>query len=164
MWLEKKRMLENIKNMGPELRQGDINSLVEALGKELPAEYESFLMKYNGGAPVECELDFDGKKLGISGDTLGYFFGLGRNSDILAKLENLSYFLPKDMFPIADSPAGNLFLMSVNEKSYGNVYYKDHETEDSFEFDDSKEELPESMVLVANSFNEFLEKLYDPDE
>ena len=157
-------MLNDMENTGPKLSEADISLLETSVGKKLPTEYEAFLIRYNGGAPVECELEFDGKKLGVSGETIGYFFGIGRKSDIFDKLDNLSYLLPKNMIPIADTPAGNVFLLSVNEKSYGYIYYKDHEIEDSHEFDDSKSKLPESMVLVANSFSEFLGKLYDPDE
>lgn len=157
-------MLKEINDIGPKLKEDDLISLEDKLGKKLPNDFQNFLLTYNGGSPVECEFDFDQNKSGLSGGIVNYFFGLKRKSDILNKLENLPHVVPKEMIPIGESPGGNLFLLSIYPNTYGNVFYKNHEIEDSFEFNDSNKNLPESMLLVANSFSDFLEKLYDPDE
>ena len=157
-------MLKEIENPGPGIVVDDINALESRLGKKIPDDYAQFLIKYNGGSPIECMIDFDGNKLNISGNSIGYFFGLKRKSDLINKLENMSHILPELALPIADTPGGNYFILSLNNNTYGKVFYKDHEIEDSFDFKDDENNLPESMVLVANSFSEFLDKLYDPDE
>lgn len=158
-------MLSSISGSGKKLTQGDIFILNKKLSLQIPDDYKKFLLKHNGGEPKEYAIKFNENKFRIGGEELGYFYGLETETEnILDALDNLQHVLPKNLIPIADTPGGNFFLLSVNKGTYGNVFYKNHEIEDSFEFSDSKEKLPESMLLVANSFGEFLEKLYDPDE
>jgi len=158
-------MLTEIRQPGKQLNQDDILVLNRKLISPVPDEYRDFLIQNNGGEPKESTLTFDAKKLGINGEELGYFYGIDTESEnIIDTIDNLSHVLPKNLIPIVDTPGGNYFLLSVNPNTYGKIYYKDHEVEDSFDFDDSKNDLPESMVLVANLFSEFIDKLYDPDE
>jgi len=158
-------MLTEIRQPGKQLDQDDVDVLNRRLISPVPDEYRDFLLQNNGGEPKEYALNFDAKKLGVSGEELGYFYGIDTESEnIIDTIDNLSHVLPKNLIPIVDTPGGNYFLLSVNPSTYGIIYYKDHEVEDSFEFDDSRNELPESMVFVANGFNEFIEKLFNPDE
>jgi hypothetical protein len=158
-------MLLTINDSGKQLTQEDISALNKRLSLQIPDDYKVFLLKNNGGEPKEYAIKFNENQLEIGGEELGYFYGLEtKTENILDALDNLQHFLPENLIPIADTPGGNLFLLSVNKDTYGNVFYKDHEIEDSFEFSDSNKKLPESMLLVANSFSDFLTKLYDPDE
>ncbi len=158
-------MLSTITDSGKQLTQDDILVLNKKFFLPIPDDYVGFLLKNNGGNPKEYAIKFNKNKLEIGGEELGYFYGLGTETEnIIDTLDNLQHILSKNLIPFADTPGGNLFLLSVEKNTYGNVFYKDHEIEDSFEFDDTNKTLPESMILVANSFSEFQEKLYDPDE
>lgn len=152
---------------GPEINEDSIIKLEASLKKNLPKDYREFLLEYNGGEPIQRAIDFDAQKLRTSGDYIASFYEVSDDITygVLENIKNHADLIPEDMIFIADSPGGNYFLLSLrNDNSYGKVFYKDHEFEDKSEFNPQTGLLPESMILVANNFSEFLEKLYDPDE
>jgi hypothetical protein len=157
-------MLTTVVDTGPLLTDEVIGNLESALGYELPQEYRSFLKKYNGGAPKESAVLFDSKKLGIHGSTIGYFYGVGTGSeDVLKMTKTLSGSIPIGMIPIADTPDGNYFLMSLRNDSFAKIYYFDHEVEPRLPFEPARS-LPDNMEIVAPTFGEFLGQLQDLDE
>lgn len=132
----------------------------------LPNVYKTFLLKYNGGSPEECAIDFDGNKLKIKGDDIKYFFSLGgkKTNDIVFKSLSNDFSIPDGLIFLANTHLSNFFLLSLRNDSYGEVFYKDHEVEDTLPFTPTKKILPESIVKVSDSFDEFIANLYDPDE
>jgi hypothetical protein len=158
-------MLKSIKTFGNPTSSSALIALEEKLAAKLPSAYREFLLRSNGGRPVECCIDFDAPKLRCEGDTVNFFFEISEGStyDIEHMMESFGSHIPQGMIFIGTSPGGNYFLLSLRPHSYGQVFYKDHDFEDFLEFDEAINQLPESIVKIAATFDEFLERLYDPD-
>lgn len=158
-------MLLTINDCGPTLSEKDLCLLEESLNVELPNDYRNFLLRHNGGLPVENSVRIFENKLGINSAAIGYFYSVGtKTENIEVCLNIISDRIPEKLIPIADTPNGNYFLISANPHNYGKIYYKDHETEDITQPDWAKNILPESMIKIADSFSEFVDNLYDPNE
>jgi len=159
-------MLKNMKKTGNSLTKTDLSSIEKQIGYSLLKPYKEFLLKYNGGIPDENYIDFNGKKIDVSSDEIKKFYGFGgkTSNDLVHKLNSIGDILPKGMIFIANTHGGNFFLLSLRQDSYGEVFYKDHEYEDETPFNPENNLFPESIVKVANSFDEFLSRLYEFDE
>ena len=148
---------------GPLLDKKLLANFEKKIGKKLPSEYQSFIETFNGGRPQKSYVDFilpDGVD---AGDPINYFYEISNDAgnSLIDIYDEIGWQNPKGIIMIAESPAGNYFGISINDNDYGQIIYKDHELEDEPTKEDG---LPYNMVKVANSFNEFLDKLYDPDE
>lgn len=154
-----------MEDSGIKISEDDVLKIEKKLNANLPHSYKKFLMSYNGGKPIESNIDFDGSKIKISGDSIKRFFGISEkpSNDLLHKMESIGDYIPEKTFFIANTHSGNFFILSLREDSYGKIYYKDHEVEDKTEFDPSNNKQPESLVFVADSFDDFISRLYDPD-
>lgn len=159
-------MLNGMNATGDKLNSRDLEGAENELGYALPKAYKDFLLKYNGGVPVESYIDFEAEKLKLPGDEVKKFYGLGVKpvNDIVHKMKEIGYNLPKGFIFIANTHGGNFFLLSLRDDSFGQVFYKDHEFEDKSPFDPSNNILPESIVKISNSFDDFLVRLYEDDE
>lgn len=132
-----------------------IASLEKRLDIVLPSEYKEHILKYNGGYPnKEC---FDTQGGGRS--KIHYFYAIydGEYSNFeksfnIFKIEETR--MLSHVFPIAYDDGGNQICISIGDKDYGKIYFWDHEEE-------SDEPDYENMYLIANSFNEFLEGLFE---
>ena len=153
-------------NIGCKLSSKDLETAENELGYALPEEYKYFLLKYNGGVPVESYINFEADKLNLPGDEIKKFYGLGvkPTNDIVHKMKGIGYNLPEGLIFIANTHGGNFFLLSLRDDSFGQIFYKDHEFEDKSSFDPSDNILPESIVKISNSFDDFLVRLYEDDE
>lgn len=159
-------MLSNIQKSGPVLSEADVNEAEEKLGLSLPQTYKAFLLRHNGGKPEPASIDFEGEKLKLPGDEIKKFYGVGGRptDDLIHKTKALGDSLPTGLVIIANTHGGNFFLISTRSDSYGQIFYKDHEYEDSLPFEPEEGRLPESIVFVAKDFDDFLSRLYEPDE
>ena len=159
-------MLNEMENVGPEIDIQAIRDVEDMLKARLPQDYIEFLLKSNGGEPAERAIDFDGKKLKKGGDYVATFYEVSDDVSygIKKNMENHGDKVPAGIIFIASSPAGNYFLMSLREDSYGHIYYKDHEIEDKIPFSPLNDQLPESIVKISDSFTEFTTRLYDSDD
>ncbi len=131
------------------------------IGHMLPRDYRQFLLDHNGGKPTPSDFTINDEQ---GGDTLHHVYGL-YNGPGYARLEDAyaTYAgrIPAVLLPIADDPGGNVICLGLTGPYRGNVYFWDHESESDDE--------PgfENVVLIANSFQAFLDSLYeyvDPDE
>jgi hypothetical protein len=158
-------MLICIKPATDETTEAELLLLEMQLNAKLPLSYRAFLLKTNGGEPRECGIDFDAPKLKRKGDTISYLFEVSEDPTygIAPMLANAGADIPPGFIFIGNSPGGNYFLMSLRSKSYGQIFYKDHDFEDKTPFDEIKNQVSESMVKIADSFEEFQSRLYDPD-
>jgi cell wall assembly regulator SMI1 len=158
-------MLTSIKPATDETTEAELLALEKLLNAKLPPSYRAFLLKTNGGEPLECGIDFAAPKLKRKGDTVSYFFEVSDDPTygIAPMMEDFGSDIPPGMIFIGNSPGGNYFLLSLRPGSYGQVFYKDHDFEDKTPFDEAKGLLPESIVKIADSFEEFQARLYDPD-
>lgn len=87
----------------------------------LPQEYRTFLCKYNGGYTPKTKF-----KVGrVSSDIRG-FYG-GDSAKLNFQNFNLEEWIESGLFPIACDSFGNYIAISIEEKSYGKIYFCDHE-------------------------------------
>ncbi|WP_447895920.1 SMI1/KNR4 family protein [Vreelandella sp. GE22] len=159
-------MLSYMTATGKGLASEDLVKAESQLGYILPEAYKSFLLKYNGGFPLESYIDFEAEKLKLPGDEIKKFYGLNVKpaNDIIHKLKEIGNNIPPGLIFIANTHGGNFFLLSLRNDSYGEVFYKDHEFEDKTRFNPNNSILPESIVKVSNAFSYFLDALYEGDE
>lgn len=87
--------------------------------------------------------------------------GIDNNEySIKDKLNTYEGRIPKRFIPFADSPFGNLFVISVRGKDRGNVYHWDHHLEYDEEQDECNlDDYVGNLTKVSNSFTEFILKL-----
>jgi len=151
-----------MQDSGFKLSNAMILELENQLQIELPQDYKDFMLANNGGTPEE-DWAFDFVELDPSKITSSiiqefmiiYAEETMEVNDLRAGYVALveSGQIPKALLPIAEDPGGNLICISVSEKDYGRVYFGNHELE-----------VPETgyivMSLIANSFSEFIAKLY----
>lgn len=103
----------------------------------LPAQYKSFLYKYNGGYTPKTKFS-SGE---ISSDLRG-FFGVGDVALSLNKLK-LEEYLKSNLFPVASDSFGNYIMISLSDGDIGKIYFCDHEKENKAEY-------------LAESFRQFV--------
>ncbi len=149
-------------DVGEKLTNYDILNLEQELNLQLPQDYKNFLLKNNGGAPVQdWVFDFT-QIIPESGKPFD-------NSSVIREFSTLSelpFFygnligeelIPEKFLPIASDPFDNQILLCADENNYGKIYFADHEMYDS-------ETDHWLMTELADSFTEFINKLYLDEE
>ena len=133
----------------------DVRGFETKLGVVLPDDYKTFLLQKNGGIPKKAKIKID--LLGVKVVQQFYALTSPANSYTLSYLlEVYSERIPNYMLPIADDPAGNLYLCRLQPgDAYGNIYFWDHEEE----ADGKSQPYFDNITLVADSFTNFLSKL-----
>jgi cell wall assembly regulator SMI1 len=149
---------------GKKISKKDIANLETELNIKLPEDYKTFLLKNNGGSPEEdwC-FNFYDENSEESDSVINQFYILYKKSEDefddlkIQYLTNVEEgFVPDTVFVIADDPFGNMIGVDLSAENYGKVYFFDHELEDEDGFN--------LRSLVADSFDEFLEKLFLDEE
>ena len=135
----------------------DIEPLIEQLearlGSPLPGPYRSFLRRTNGGDPASSNHYLEDPSPGLE---VRYFLGFGLDyyADITWHLDVRDGRFPPGTLPIAEAEQGDKVLLSVAGDALGAVLYWDHE----------REGLPGEVTLLADDFDEFLERLVPDDD
>ena len=104
---------------------------------KFPQQFTQFLSQYNDG-----ELDVNIVE-GFNECCVRYFYGT--TSESYSNIEDVY-------------EGGNLVCISLNPKTFGKLYFWDHETMDVDEDEECKYSI-EDMPLIANSFDELLKKI-----
>jgi cell wall assembly regulator SMI1 len=139
----------------------EINELEKLVGLNLPHEYKQHLLNYNGGQCIPNVFSF--KEDGIETKSMiDWFLAIYEGEyDNLESYLNIFKIeekrMPSHMFPIAHDPLGNLICISCSTHDYGYIYFWDHEKEVNYVI--SGDEDYSNLILVANSFNEFISSL-----
>ena len=118
--------------------------------------YRSFLLQYNGGRPVpNCFNFFSGEE----GSSVNCFFSInrGNSNDLVKCIKNFSSRVPSESLPIGRDGFGNIICLILKGPNREQVYFWDHE----FEKNDDEEPDYSNMTLIANSFDDFLDGLYE---
>ena len=144
----------------PDATLEQLQKLEQVISRTLPDQYKAFLLRTNGGRPVPAyfRTQWHGQEWakGWEVDQVDFFLSVNDSgsSDFLGDYETYKGRIPNDTVSIAYDPGGNLVLLGVGERNYGKVFVwmQGYETEEA---DYS------NVGLVANSFNEFLDSLYD---
>jgi predicted DNA-binding WGR domain protein len=141
-----------------------VSELEQTLECKIPTEYRNFLLSSNGGRPNPDCVQVPGVPY-IDNVGVGTLFHLQPSKpgmdELTFELKRTKELLPKGHLPIAGS--SDLFTISLSPKTYGAVYWWNHETE---ELDDDENFLPSAAYLLASSFDEFLTRiacLFDDD-
>jgi hypothetical protein len=116
----------------------DLDTLEAATGAALPDDYRDFMLRHAGGVPQTNILST------ADGDDIGITTILG-HEDVEETRRLLGERVPSNMIPVANAAGGNLIFLSLPA---GNVYWWDHELEDS-----------EPFRLIASNFTEFWDAL-----
>ncbi|WBS02565.1 SMI1/KNR4 family protein [Pseudoduganella sp. SL102] len=130
----------------------NIGEFEKKIGFTLPSDYKEFLLRQNGGIPDRSLIKIPslGKKVVQS------LFALVNPVVAYTVDHNLDLYknrMPQDMLPVANDPAGNLYIMKVGAGGdFGNIYFWNHE----LEADGEKQPYLENITYIANSFNDFL--------
>lgn len=141
--------------------------IINALGfcAKLPRDYMDFLIKVNGGIPSKNTLNV--KIKGYSNITsIDRFLGVTSRYDynILSHQDSYKEYggiIPDYMLQIAFTISGDpVFIALKTAENRGKIYYWDHDY--AFHSDESFD--PNTPILIANSFDEFLSKLYPEGE
>ncbi|PFK28999.1 SMI1/KNR4 family protein [Bacillus cereus] len=137
----------------PKVSLQDIKQFEQECNVTLPKQYVDFLLEYNGGFPQESSFkisDNEGESL------VNKFYGIGDMKSNLGKVfEVLEGEIPEDFISIANDPAGNEILLGVNGEFQGKVYFWIHDIEPEDEMD--------NMFILADSFVEFFNNLYESE-
>jgi hypothetical protein len=141
------------------LGEESLDHLENEIGFCLPREYRTFLGTYNGGYPEPDVFDFsDGRE----GSSVNQFYGLtikDNSRNILSVRNTFLNRIPARYLAIACDPGGNQICLAMAGEDEGTIIFWDHE----LEAEDGEPPSSENMTMIANSFNEFIEKLRNLD-
>lgn len=129
-----------------------LNKFVSHFG-DLPLDYTSFLIQYNGGYLVKSYFDIDINHLGHIHDEMYGFSSCEKWSQLDVINERLMGRLPQKCVAIAGDDCGNLVCISLKKLHFGRVYFWDHEFEQDYLIK------KKSMQEIASSFERFLAML-----
>lgn len=120
---------------------------------KLPDDYRTFLLDHNGGKPKP--------NINKNPETdIQWIYGI-HHAEYWASLEeHIATYenrIPSKTVPIANDSLGNLFLLSLREETYGEIWFWDHENES----DTSGKEYYDNIEVSASSFKDFLTNLYE---
>lgn len=143
------------KTYHPPLVIDNIEEFERKMDINIPPSYRSFLLTNNGGKPnPDGFMYLQDKKEYRS--CVHRFLGIheGEYSNLETYLKTYADRLPKDMFPIAHDPGGNLICIKYDDFEQG-VFFWDHENE-------ALEGLVpwnKNLHKIADTFDLFLESL-----
>jgi hypothetical protein len=137
------------------LSEDRVSEFERLIGHPLPASYRSFLLEYNGGCPKRCCITFprSEKIWNIVNTVYGLHSG-PRHARLDEALRAYSDFIPNTRLPFADEPGGNAYCIGITWQNYGRVYFWDHEANPG----------DDAVLLLADSFAEFLDSLVEEEE
>lgn len=145
--------MTNMMNKNTSISLENIKQFEHEYNVMLPKQYVDFLLKYNGGYPIESNFkisDDEGESL------VNKFYGIGDMKSNLAKVfEILEGEIPEGFISIADDPGGNEILLGVGGKYQEKVYFWIHDIEPEDEMG--------NMFILADSFSEFFNNLYETE-
>lgn len=121
----------------------------------LPKDYQNFLIEVNGGWPEDNIFFKDGQQF----SDVNTFFSINRHPEWNYLFYNLHIYserIPYSMLPIANDSFGNLYLISLRDGYFGEIYFWKHE-EELLEGDAS--EYFENVIFLAKSFGDFCRNL-----
>jgi len=146
-----------------------IRNVEDKIGLELPDDYKKCVKINQGGSPTLYLFEVNGVErvfgalLKINNPDSG--------TDILNVFKNYKDTLPKGLVPFAFDPAGDLICFDY--KDHGDnpiIVFWEHENageketymqEEGLREEQAEERARENVYYVAETFTEFLEKLYD---
>jgi len=141
----------------------EISNFEKEINVELPNEYKTFLLKYNGGKPSKYVFPDTEDLYSFA---ISDLYGLNTKQDYNDLRRSWNLFkdrIFKQFISIGRTIDGDQITLGISGPLKGKVYFWDHNTElENDEFTENV--LPGNMYLLADSFNEFLNKLEEDTE
>ena len=144
---------------GIKITKEDILEFEEKLNTKFPEAYVDFLLESNGGTPEE-DLAFDfidiasNKKNSTDIREFYIFYPEGESLyDDIIKVNSIMKsegLVPEECLVFADDSAGNPICMKTGGENQESIFFCDHELENT----------NDGYLLMRDSFDEFIEKLY----
>jgi SMI1 / KNR4 family (SUKH-1) len=134
----------------PPISKETLEAYEKQLDFTLPEVYRSFLLEYNGGGLLTygC-FDYQLPNGKDSGSAVSHFFGLDVDAYKNLKYSQAIQDKPNYLFLIGHS-LSSLLGIGVRGDHFSKVYVWEHTKNND-------------VILLANSFNEFLDMLYDEE-
>lgn len=131
-----------------------IKKVEKELGVNFPTSFVECVRENNAGRPNTILFDLERDKEKVFGNLFD-FNDTNQGLSILEAYEVLidEHEAPKELIPFADDPAGNFICFDYRSVTNGEpiVVFLYHESED------------DNIRKVSNSFQEFMDKLYEPN-
>jgi hypothetical protein len=144
----------------------EIHDLERRIRNKLPKDYVEFLLLHNGGHPIRdtyklIEPIWNDVERGSEAD-IAWFYALyhGEFENInkaIFTFKEFSKRIPDELIPIGRSSGGNQICLCIKGPNYGKVYFWDH----NWEAEEGKEPTYDNIYLIANSFTDFINSLYE---
>jgi hypothetical protein len=145
-------------NTGDTITSDILEAVSVLLCAPFPDDYKRFLIETNGGVPNKNIININGIPKEIN-----HFFGItaqDRNNLIGGIIYKED--IPKRMIEIAHCDVVDIIALSLHNPDRGKVYFWDHKYESGIA--DENNIGFDNLTLIANSFDELLEKLYCEDD
>lgn len=122
--------LELMDDQRPPASPDAIQTLEQHIGAPLPAPYKALLAQSDGGGFEPCGVELPWRNDATVLDVLFTThptdtYGVIDNYDVYRSMNRI----PRLSVPFAPDPGGDLFLLSLEKDSYGQVFYWDHSRE-----------------------------------
>lgn len=131
-WRDEMSFLPAMRSSYPGLMPAEIDSSEMKLGSSLQEDVKAFYLEHNGGRLLGRHVV---KVPEWKETVVNCIFSLNDDGEINALTEYKDYRsmdrIPKNSFPFADDPGGNLFIVSLERETFGSVYLWNHEEENS---------------------------------
>lgn len=144
----------------PEVTDADLDQLEAERGVKLPASYRATVKEHRGDIPVPHVIDFAGQDAPVN--ALYFvrkgFSGDGRSYNAWTQIDFLDDMLPEDLakkfVPFTSDSGQIMFAFDYRRGETPGVVVIDKER-------DLEEDADEAIIPVADSFEDFLDKLHD---
>jgi hypothetical protein len=133
----------------PPADENAVQAFESRYGVQIPPAYLSFLLANDGARPEPNMLSGTSWEQGMV--AVVEFLGLSGTTveSIYNVRDDYGDRLPRGWFSFATAVGGNLLVLAIAGPGYGRVAFWDHELEGE----------PEALTVVADTFDEFLERL-----
>ncbi|MGV2962607.1 SMI1/KNR4 family protein [Paenibacillus sp. AGC30] len=145
--------MATIYNTNKEIELKNIEEFEAKYDVVLPVQYRDFLLEYNGGnvKPNVFKISDD------EGETaLNTLYGLDINEsydELSSVFDSLYGEIPNEFISIGDDSGGNQICLGTSEEYAGKIYIFLHDIEPT--------EKMSNMFLISDSFDSFLDSLYE---
>ena len=139
----------------------EVEAFEAEIGTTLPDEYRQFLLRSNGGRLDRCPFDGptpDGKTWPVVISDVG---GLREEADLSLRAARRCYQgselqIPRPLLWIMGDPGGNGICLGLSGPYRGRVYFWVHDEQPAPEEWDGEVETAGNVVLLADSFTDFV--------
>lgn len=141
------------KNKFGKLDLKEIELFEDANDVSLPVDYKEFLFESNGGRPIKNILK-------VPSTDVHWIYGMHDIESWASLFSAIDIFkgrMPSWYMPIGCDSGGNQFIMSLYHENYGVIAFWEKEGENV----EGGDQYFDNMILVADSFSDFLKLLGD---